>query len=154
MCLDTSRNIYIVLQLFALYATKSDVSLMLFAHFDFNSNRYYFHVCIKKTTTWNVLKMFSCSLFYHMHGIYAYFWFSGNTFTELSENHQDGADFAKENFTFGSRSNKCQQRAQLFQWIWRLWMLLKNFQKVWFEDAWEITFQSLLKLATQRKFHS
>ena len=148
-----SRNVYIMMHL---YATKSDVSLMLFAHFDFNSNKYYFHVCIKKTTTWNVLKMFSCSLFYHMRTIYALFSFDflATLFQSYEKIIKMAQILPKKNFTFVSRSNECQQRAQLFQWIWRLWMLLKNFQKVCFEDAWEITFQSLLKLANQRKFHS
>ena len=39
------------------------------------------------------------------------------------------------------------------QWIWRLSTFMKNFQKVWFENAWELTFQTLFKSASESKVH-
>ena len=55
-------------------------------------------------------------------------------------------------FTFKAISNDRRPTSRSNQWILSLRMLRKDFQKVWFEEAWELTFQSIEKLATLKKF--
>ena len=56
---------------------------------------------------------------YRMRAIYALFSF--DFLATLLQNYQKIVKTAqilqKKKFTFGSRSNECQQRAQVFQWI-------------------------------------
>ena len=54
----------------------------------------------------------------------------------------------KNIFTFGTAKIKCQQQAQVFQLILINWNPIKMLKKVWFEKAWELTFQSHLKLVS------
>ena len=74
-------------------------------------------------------------------------WFliSWNSQKELPENSQNGNFLQKNIFTFGAAKTKCQQRAQVFQLILINWNPIKMLKKVWFEKAWELTFQSHLK---------
>ena len=58
------------------------------------------------------------------------------------------ATICQKKITFRAAKTKCQQRAQVFQWIWIFWNPIKMLKKVWFEKAWELTFQSHLKLVS------
>ena len=48
-------------------------------------------------------------------------------------------------FTFGSVSSDLRPTPLSNQQIWSLWALIVHVQKVWFEDAWELTYQSIPK---------
>ena len=53
-------------------------------------------------------------------------------------------------FTFGSVSSDLRPTPLSNQQIWSLWALIVHVQKVWFEDAWELTFQRLAKSAAPK----
>ena len=59
-----------------------------------------------------------------------------------------GTIFRIKIFLFGTAKTKCQQRLQVFQWIFTNWNIAEMLKKVWFEKARELTFQSYLKSAS------
>ena len=52
-------------------------------------------------------------------------------------------------FMFGAAKVKCQQQAQVFQLISTIYDPIELLKKVWFEDAWELTFQSYFNSVSQ-----
>ena len=55
----------------------------------------------------------------------------------------------KNIFTFGAAKVKCQQQAQIFQLISTNYDPIEMLKKVWFEDAWELTFQNYSNSVSQ-----
>ena len=53
-------------------------------------------------------------------------------------------------FTFGSASSDLRPTPLSNQQIWSLWALIVHVQKVWFKDAWELTFHRLAKSAAPK----
>ena len=57
----------------------------------------------------------------------------------------------KKNLAFECATFKCQEQEQVCQWILLVPTFVKPLEKVWSEDAWELTFHSPVKTANLDK---